>query len=369
MLLREGQELELIKILRFPLIVMVVMIHAEFSTISMGGENFQFNLETFPIYSNLSFLISQLISHIAVPIFYIFSGYLFFYNLQAFTTKEYIRKIRSRAQTLLIPYVFWNFAVILLFFMLQTFIPSMASGENKLIVDYTITDWIKAFWSYKLGMPICYQLWFIRDLMVVILLSPIIYYAIKKTNIYCVLALGILWAFNINIGVPGFKTVAFFFFALGAIFSIKPYNLNVIKKIKNLSYLLSILLLTFEIIMYNMDNAYNLPNGIVDVIYNTCIFSMIISLFNITLSILQKRQIEPNRLLYNSNFFIYAYHAMPLTLFTKVLIKCIEPTTEIQTIFIYVAAPMLTIAVGVLIFNVLKKILPQFTSLITGGRL
>lgn len=150
---------------------MVVLIHARFTDISMGNVNYIFDLQQYPIYSNLSFLISKLIAGIAVPLFYVFSGYFFFYNTSSFTVNDYLGKLKKRVKTLLIPYIFWNLAVIAFYFAAQTFLPSMMSGNNKLIVDYTLVDWFRAFWNYNNEMPISYQLWFIRDLIVVVLMS------------------------------------------------------------------------------------------------------------------------------------------------------------------------------------------------------
>lgn len=176
--------LEMIKFLRFPLMVMVVMIHAQMSRISMGGGIYEFNVETFPIYSNISYFVSKLISRIAVPCFYLFSGYLFFMNIKRYSCQEYLQKIRKRTKTLLIPYIFWNLVVVILFFVSQTFIPSLISGYSKPIVEFVIADWLKAFWSWNVGAPINNPLWFIRDLFVVVLLSPIIYHAIKLFKFY-----------------------------------------------------------------------------------------------------------------------------------------------------------------------------------------
>ena len=232
----------LIKFLRFPLMIMVIMIHAHVTEISMGGVTYDFDLHDFPLYNNISYCISDIVCRIAVPIFYIFSGYLFYINIQDYTVKEYVQKIRKRTKTLIVPYFFWNLAVIFFFFLAQTLMPSFTSGVNKLVVDYSFYDWIRCFWDSHNGMPICYQLWFIRDLFVVVLLSFVIYYAIKKCKFYYLLSLGLLYLVGVDFRINGLSVVAIFFFSIGALFSIYKYDfIEFLKRFKTINYIISLL--------------------------------------------------------------------------------------------------------------------------------
>ena len=70
----------------------------------------------------------------------------------------------------------------------------------------------------------------------------------------------------------------------------------------------------------------------------------------------------------NSSFFIFAYHRLPLVFVIKFLFKFIHPNSEIELLLLYIVCPAITILLGLLIYNVLKKYLPRFTSLISGGR-
>lgn len=356
----------IIKFLRFPLIVMVVMIHSHFKVVSMGGVDYVFDLKEFPIYCNVSFLLSKLMASIAVPIFYVFSGYLFFKN----TANDYIEKLRKRVRTLLIPYIFWNIVVVVFYFLAQIFMPSMVSGNNKLIVDYNAIDWFKVFWNYKDEMPICYQLWFIRDLMVVVLMSPIIYFAIKK-SVFTILVIGIIWLHGITTGICGVDIAAIFFFALGSIFSIHKYDfINFCKKIKIAGYIMSLLLIIIEVFIYNKRGSLDLL--FVDtqsiMLYKLCTLSLMISCMNITIVIIQKRLLKINNFLYESNFFIYVCHALPLTLLLKLMIRFVNPTSDVQAIFIYFAVIVITIILCLMLFSLMRKILPRFTAFILGNR-
>ena len=359
-----------IRFLRFPLIVMVVMIHSHFKVVSMGGIDYVFDLKEFPIYCNVSFLLSKLMASIAVPMFYVFSGYLFFKNDSSFTVNNYLGKLRKRLKNLLIPYIFWNIVVVLFYFLAQTFMPSMVSGNNKPIVDYNIIDWLRVFWNYQDEMPICYQLWFLRDLMVVVLMSPIIYFAIKK-SVFTIFVIGIVWLFGITTGICGIDITAIFFFAIGSAFSIHKYDfVDFCKKIKIAGYIMSLLFIIIEVLIYNKRGSIDLlfVNTQSIVLYKLCTLSLMASCMNITIAIMQKGLLKTNGFLYESNFFIYVCHALPLTLFLKLLIRFVNPASDVQAILIYFAVIIITIIFCLLLFALMRKILPRFTSFILGNR-
>lgn len=370
MLHSQKQVFSLIRFIRFPLMVMVVMIHAHFSSISIQGIDYKFTLEAYPVYNNISYFISEILSRIAVPIFYIVSGYLFFSNVYHYNTNEYLQKIKRRFRTLVIPYVFWNLIVLVLYFIAQEVIPSFTSGQNKLIVDYNLRDCLTAFWAFNgTWMPICYQLWFIRDLFVAILLSPVIYYAVKTINLYYIGTVGILWLLNFRFGIIGLNITAICFFSIGAMVSINNYKLpHILAKARVSSYAVSLLLVTLEMVLFNMNRFFSISSTLLGVLYHACLFSLILACLTFLIDMQQKKNLNTSAFLHDSNFFIYAFHAMPLTMILKLLVKYIRPTHDIQALFIYFMAPILTILLGLLIFAILRKMFPKFTALITGSR-
>ena len=167
-----------IDFLRFPLIIAVVFIHCDPASMVIGGKELV-EKNTYPIYSLLRWIVSEEVAKIAVPLFFFISGFLFFYRSPSLTISDYVKKLKKRARTLLIPYILWNIFIIMLFICAQLFIPSMLSGANKPIFDKNFFEWINMFWGYPDEMPICYQFWFIRDLIVTVCLSPIICFFIS----------------------------------------------------------------------------------------------------------------------------------------------------------------------------------------------
>src|SRR4051812_4625301 len=104
-----------IKIISFFSIILVVFLHA-------------YNLDNAPDVTPLFYksptwfiedVISQGFTRIAVPLFFMLSGFLFFLNIKG-TRNEFWNKIKKRGRTLLIPFLFWSLFGIGFYFTLQT---------------------------------------------------------------------------------------------------------------------------------------------------------------------------------------------------------------------------------------------------------
>ena len=264
---------------------------------------------------------------------------------------------------MLIPYLFWNLVAILLFYLAQFFLKDLLSGNNLLIADYTWQNWLQAFWNGNTGenLPINYPLWFIRDLMVVVIFSPIVYWGVTRLQSLFVLLLGGLWFFNLWIDVSGISAVAFFFFSYGAYWGINKKNfVEVFYRLLHHSLWIYIILSICNLLFREYDwCTYIHKVGILVGL------SMFVSL---TAYCLKKQIWEINLYLTNSSFFIYVYHGMSLTLIMKCLVKYLHPQTNISLVLIYIICPIITIILGLGVYKILTKYLPKFTMLITGGR-
>lgn len=357
-----------ISFLRFPLIVAVVFIHSTFFDIQIGGNQIV-DTTQYSIFYNISNLFSHIIAGIAVPLFFMISGFLFFYTTKEFSLNTYFNKLKKRSKSILIPYVFWNLIVLLLFFLVQTIFSGLLSGNSKLIKDYSFTDYLWAFWDTSqinidtIGkFPINTPLWYIRDLIVVMLFSPIIYFLIKRLKEFVVFALGVFWILDYWFKVPGFSIMAFFFFTFGAYFGINKLNfVERIKPFKDSSLIIYILLVLLELIFKD--------KNWITYIHNLGIIVGIVLLVNITSHFISNGKWKVNYNLTNSSFFIFAYHAMPLLFLIKITFKFLQPSSNIMLLILYFILPTIIILFGLLLYNILKKFLPKFTSFITGSRL
>lgn len=99
--------------LRFPLIVGVVFIHCYGKPFDYDAIDFA-HLTGMDFYNIFRVSISQVLTHVCVPTFYLISGYLFFIGLEKWNWKTYLNKIKKRSKTLLVPFLIWNTICILL---------------------------------------------------------------------------------------------------------------------------------------------------------------------------------------------------------------------------------------------------------------
>lgn len=209
-----------ISALRLPLIVLVTYAH------SYGGvaEGYSLIGSGWDSYEVLKIVMSQTLVKVAMPTFFVMSGYLFFANVETFNQNVYRQKIWRRIKTLLIPYIIWNL---------------LMAAKLKMFS-------LSIFWT-PANMP----LWFLRDLMIVSLLTPIIYIGVRKLGYWLfVLLLPIyltgFWAIQ-----PGLNPYAICFFTLGAFLSIREMNLiDTCLKLEKSAYTLTIVLALVMILSY-----------------------------------------------------------------------------------------------------------------------
>lgn len=213
---------KLISFMRFPMIVGIVMIHAKLANITFKGVNV-LDQGNYDVFRDVSTFISHIVCNLFVPLYFIISGYLYFANVKEYSKETYAYKTKRRFRSLVVPYIIWNLYSIILFVLLGFIASGFLSGSHKPITDYSLLDFLYAFWNTSLinpsdlPMPINGPLWFIRNLIVVqIVFAPAIYYVVKKLKIIPVLILGLLWLFEFDTHIVGFSVGDLFFFTLGA---------------------------------------------------------------------------------------------------------------------------------------------------------
>lgn len=350
-----------ITFLRFPLIIAVVFIHTGLDRVNIGGK-ILVSKGQFPLHDMLNQLVSQELARIAVPLFFFMSGFLFFRQSE-FSLSAYKTKLKKRIRTLLIPYVFWNIAVLFLFFQTQTFLSSMTSGMNKLITEYTLSDWFGVFWNHREGMPICYQFWFIRDLMVVILCSPLVYGIVRYGKVASVIFLGLLWCFGLWFHIVGFSITALFFFSFGAWFAVSKNNFIVKFKPLRLSFTFLYLLIIVADTFCKYHELHHLS-----FLHNIGIIIGLIAVISWTAYGIESQKLKCSTWLAGSTFFIYAYHGMPIAFLTKYWVKQMQPASELTMVLGYLVIPLVVVGLGLVFYHFMQKVFPRFTGFITGGR-
>ena len=209
--------------------------------------------------------------------------------------------------------------------------------------------------------PASYQLWFIRDLMVVVLFTPIIWWLTQKYNSLLTFFLGILWLMALWTNGSGFPITAFFFFSFGGYFSINKKNF--INFVYSRTTLWGVLYLIFAtLICFFRDYEWIVYLKQVSVIWGIA-FVVALSSFYVSIG-----KWKVNKFIAESSFFIYVYHVMALPIIKRAIQIFIPLNTDIQLTIFYFVWAFLAVVVGLIGYYLLKKFFPKPLSVITGGR-
>lgn len=346
-----------IKIISFLLIILVVFLHSYNLVDPFDTSKTVYNKSKLWFLQNF---ISYGITRIAVPLFFILSGFLFFLNFKEGKGVFFI-KIKKRVKTLFIPFLFWSFFGLAFYFILQN-IPFTARFFTKeLIVNFSTQKLLMTIFI----TTIPYQLWFIRDLMVLVLISPLIYYCLKHFWKLMLLLFFVLWLFVTNDFQNSIEAALFFF--TGSLISLYKQHLLEINYEKQTKYFFCLwfVLMLLKITLQYFDK----DQMICTLIFKLSILIGIICLWGIYDTFLKNHQQFKNNILKVSSytFFIFAAHEPILTVLKKVLF-IILGKGYFNHLEVYFLAPFSTIFICLLLGVFFKTKLKIIYEIITGGR-
>lgn len=351
---------------------MVVFIHSNLLEVTVNGVCFV-EEGSYPIFEFILHLVSGSVARICVPLFFFISGFLFFSRADLSDIKHipapsfFLGKFRRRISTLLIPYLLWNTACFLLTAALQMFGGNSFLGGDKLVRDYTFADWVAIFWQYKNGMPIDHPLWFMRDLMILTLLTPLIFIVVKHLKATVLALLWLCWETDLWFdGIAGLSIQDLFWFSFGAFFSIHGKDfIKTFAPYRKISLIVFICLVAVETILWEVGSPDTRWH---DILYNTGVFAGAITILTWSARGIEKGVLRVSPLLVSSAFFVYAFHSKPLMAMLKVTLPRLYPMNDLTLILAYILIPALVITLGIGLYVILKRYMPRFTNIITGGR-
>lgn len=352
--------------LRFPLIIGVLFIHSH-SSIMITSEEVINGASNISVYNFFSTLFSQIIGRVSVPLFFFISGYLFFFHPQCFGVRVYRTKLKSRLNSLLIPYLFWNILFLFIYYIISC-LPTLRQwfDGTEYNLNYILSNlWGRSTTTDEMTYPGVYQFWFIRDLMSVSVLSPLIYWIVTKTQLFGVLLIGLAWYLGYSIpyiGVRGLSTVSVFYFLFGAWFSINRKNLLVeFGKLRSIPFFCYPLLVMID--LYTKNNDCNIY------IHKIGIIIGIVFWFGIISHLLERRKVKIYPFLSSASFFVFAIHEpWLLSQVKKILFTSLHPENDFLLTFLYFFIVGIVLIISLSLYYLLKSISPRFLAFIAGGR-
>lgn len=367
--------------LRFPLIVLVVYIHNRGKGV-LPIEEIDWSFHRgIDFYSWLSYSICRVIASIAVPSFFIISGYFFFWKVKEWCFAVYKEKLRARFKTLLVPYILWNVISLIAPVVWHLAIAWHSSQHITYLSDYLESiDWIRWIWdcSYEAGVvnrfgfiqqmtyPINVPMWYIRDLMVMVLLSPVVYWLVKHLHYYYLLILLTLSLIGLWPNIHGLSCSAAFYFSIGAYCGINKFNmLHLARRVEIPNYVLTLLLLVLLCSPFHGLKFW----GIIGL--NTFfILSCIVSVFCISSRLIGTDKIHQSKNLPQFVFFVYVVHEVYIIrLYNMLFLNNYFDIDNIPlAIVFFLTTPWIKILLCLSFFWLMKRYTPRALNVLTGSR-
>lgn len=287
-------------------------------------------------------------ARIAVPCFFVLSAYLFY---KSFDMSKLFSKYKSRFKSLFIPYIVWSgaaFAYIAILSNVSFFSSRMNMGK----VELTLSNILKSVLLSEYA-----PLWFVRNLMIFVIISPIIYYIIKRKMLAKVI---IIVFVSINLlleidyyavlyWVPLYLTGAY----LGHYYSKKVEGIWVFnKKSKVVSCILFSIVFIFAYLYENATTMY---------IFRLVVpFTLWILIDGISFSKKPKWWME-------ISFFIYCTHFVIISSFQKVMLLVLGKST-LAFFITYLITPIIVVLIITFVAYIMKKYMNPVWRFTTGGR-
>lgn len=335
--------------LRFPLIILIIMLHC-YSVQRLNGEH--------ELYFKVVYPFTLWLGETGVPCFFLISGYLFFLS-----KKSYLGKVHSRFHTLFIPYILWNLLILLLYLFAYILgYPQDINGNS--MVDYSFIDYLRLFWdrgSYDDGnfVPLLCPLWYIRNLIIMSIISPLLYYIIRYVREVFLIFVTFWWMTTPN---NAFIPQTVLFFSLGAYFSILDMNpLELIDRKKGVVLSLFVIFAIGDILSHvYIGTPANLQIHRISLIFNIPALLL--------LGDWCVRHEYTSKWLPNAAFIVFCVHYPIVVVLRKFCVAHFSDASDIIHIILYIACVVISTLLSLSIYQILNRYFPKVKNILSGNR-
>lgn len=303
-----------------------------------------------------------------VPACFFISGFLFFNGWE--TSEDYYGKLKRRVHTLLVPYLIWN--SLWLFFLLI-----FNSDKDNVTFDIGMFQFLAQYWDVSqfplfiaegqgiIDGPIYTHLWYIKDLMILVVISPLLRWLMIIIPRIITITV-ILWLmhpsilhYSYQLNYLGFGGV--FFFLSGAYVSLYGGDSYLMR------YLLQKTAITFFLFVVSFVVYYVTKGFFTIYIERICIILGLMTIFSIS-HLLIKKGITINANISKASFMIYALHLSLIPLWRVFWVEILHPSTAELQIALWFIAVLSNAFFCILIDIITKKYVPKLNSYLTGDR-
>ena len=343
--------------LRFPLILGVVFGHCHIPA------------EGHPLAECVEFLISDGVVRMTVPLFFVVSGYLFFHKVSVFSRHVYAEKIRSRFHSILVPYLIWNFIAFALILRKSFFEGTLALPT---VLDTALECFIVGTRSHGFpeimlpwSAPGNFPLWFIRDIFVFALVSPLFYIVLKRCGAFVVGFLAVCFLAGWWINGTVFSIPGILYFSVGAYFGIKKLNPSEIlvahRGRANILLAGWLCLIVADVATFGTSYHYY--------IHSSQIFIGVLAAYWCATVFAERCKSDSlmDKIPGGAVFCVFVMHAIILSDTSRLLLRMLG-NSEVGFIFAYFANIVLSTVCPLIFYFVMNRFAPSILAFLLGGR-
>lgn len=335
---------------KFLLILGVVLVHCNIA------QEFAPDVVDGSLGLRLVSFISGTLCSMCVPVFFAISAFLFFRNVSSFSVSTYIAKLRSRVTTLLVPYLVWCSVCALLLYVKHRFFHMSGLG---VFLDNGDVDWgrlAEGFWGIDDGegyYPFAFAFWFIRNLMVFIVLSPVAW-LLARWN-------WLAGAFFLMYMLVDVELYGFQWFVAGALMARVAPDLHHVNG--RVAAVCAIVYLSMACALLMVEAP--IVRNLISLVFFA---SLGITIYFCGCKLARYGERSLVRTLVASTFMIFAVHQCMCTTVRKLWEHLIGIDSFAAVLATYVASFLTLTCVGIVTYLIIKKISPRLLLLLTGGR-
>ena len=355
---------QIINFSRITLIVGLVFLHYESypnSAVSpfRGMDPTQNQIATFINSFILFFFFS------VVPLLSMISGWLFF-SFKDSPVSALIDRIRRRFVSLYLPLVFWNvffLSLLLLTFFLNPTYPLL----KQMNIDFGSAqpmEYVNAIFGIT-KHPVGFQFWFVRDLFVTVLVSPLLWLALTRAPFLGAIVLGAAWIRGFDLWIF-FRTDVVFFFFLGGLIRTRKIPVEVGRRTALVFLGIYVALVALRTLApYLIDG----DTGLLDAATRAMRLVGVVACWGVFQQIALTNWGSVVARYGGFAFFLHAAH-YPLLAEVKIILWGWVPApTQPWMLAHYAASVAVTVAIGVALGVIFTRTAPRLFALLNGGRM
>ena len=305
-------------------------------------------------------LLGEHLAQIAVPGFFMMSAVLFFRN---YRPEDTLRKWERRFRSLVIPYFSWNL-LYYLGYLIATRAPVLREITGKEEVPVSLKELLEALLLYKYN----HVFWFVFQLILLALLSPLVWYIVQRRTSFTVMFLLLCTFIFLKADPTPLNSDALLYYMTGAravtALSQKPGRSRSGQgpgrnQSSRETMRAGLVFMTAALFLYCIAllSRNDLPLVLSRLMAAACLWTLLLCI----------RKLPAPRPIMYETFLIYAIHFAPLRLINKSA-AALFPGNAAAALLVFLLMPLMVLGIAWTVNRIGERYCPALLHMFTGGR-